>query len=120
MLNTRTVGGHRPRSNAPTPVISVGGTEGRQPGSLFSVQLISRGGTQSSNPSPSSGESDELPTKRRGDDPADADLLQRLDPQLRSSVSRPNRGQSQQSVRPCRTEQVQVLDRRLGSGGHCA
>src|SRR5215472_12732833 len=57
MLNTRTVGGHRPRSNAPTPVISVGGTEGRQPGSLFSVQLISRGGTQSSNPSPSSRES---------------------------------------------------------------
>jgi hypothetical protein len=40
MLNTRTVGGHRPRSNAPTPVIPVGGTEGRQPGSLFSVQLI--------------------------------------------------------------------------------
>src|SRR5262249_40397379 len=57
MLNTRTVGGHRPRSNAPTPVISVGGTEGRQPGSLFSVQLISRGGTQSSNPVRSSGES---------------------------------------------------------------
>src|SRR5215467_3345556 len=46
MLNTRTVGGHRRRSNAPTPVISVGGTEGRQPGSLFSVQLISRGGTE--------------------------------------------------------------------------
>src|SRR5215469_14203868 len=60
MLNTRTVGGHRPRSNAPTPVISVGGTEGRQPGSLFSVQLISLGGTQSSNPVRSSGESCEL------------------------------------------------------------
>ena len=57
MLNTRTVGGHRPRSNAPTPVISAGATEGRQPGSLFSVQLISRGGTQSSNPVRSSRES---------------------------------------------------------------
>jgi hypothetical protein len=63
MLNTRTVSGHRPRSNAPTPVISVGVTEGRQPGSLFSVQLIiiSCGGTQSSNPVRSTRESVQHP-----------------------------------------------------------